>query len=77
MLRDHPASRWTQGLAPKEYDIYSRDGFFLYQTKLPFGRRLVIRNGHLWATHTDEEKGLFTVKRLLIKNRDEIRTSIK
>ncbi|RFT16727.1 MAG: hypothetical protein OP8BY_1340 [Candidatus Saccharicenans subterraneus] len=77
MLRDHTASRKTQGLALKEYDIYSRDGFFLYRTKLPSGRCPVIRNSHLWATHTDEEKGPLTVKRLRIKNRDEIGALIK
>lgn len=62
---------------PKEYDIYSRDGYYLYRTSLPYGRRPVIRNGHLWATHTDQEKGWITIKLLRIKNRDEIRTSIK
>lgn len=76
-LRDHRLSKETQGLAPKEFDLYSRDGYYLYRTTLPFCRCLVIRNGYLWATHTDEEKGLIMVKRLRIKNWDMIRISIK
>lgn len=77
VLRDHSASRKTEGLAPKEYDIYSRDGYYLYRTALPFGRRLVIRNGYLWAAQTDEEKEFITVKRLRVKNWDKIKASIK
>ncbi|MCX8159724.1 MAG: 6-bladed beta-propeller [Candidatus Saccharicenans sp.] len=77
VLRDYPGARGKSGLNPKEYDVYSRDGYYLYRTSLPFGRRLLIRNGQLWATYTDEEKGLIMVKRLRIKNWDKIRYSLE
>lgn len=77
VLRDFPGAKSKTGLDPKEYDIYSRDGYYLYRTTLPYGRRLIIRNGYLWTTHTDEEKGSITVKRLRIKNWDSIKASIR
>jgi len=38
LLRDHTVAKKAQGQAPKEYDIYSREGYYLYRITLPFGR---------------------------------------
>lgn len=76
VLRDNPGAKSKEDLAPKQYDIYSRDGFYLYRATLPYGRRVVIRNGCLWTTYSDEEKGLLLIKGFKIKNWPEIKTSI-
>lgn len=77
VLRDNPSGKSKAGLIPKEYDIYSRDGYYLYRTTLPYGRCLIIRNGHLWARHIDEEKGLVMIKRFGLKNWDSIKSTLE
>ncbi|MDH4196685.1 MAG: 6-bladed beta-propeller [Candidatus Aminicenantes bacterium] len=59
----------------REYDIYSRDGYFLYKTRLIYGRQFVVKNGALCARHVLEEEGLEVVKRYKIKNWDAIKDS--
>jgi len=60
---------------PKEFDIYSKDGYFLYKTTLPYGRAFCIRNSYLYARHILEDTGLEVVKRLKIKNWSSIKNS--
>ncbi len=74
VLRTNPKAEASAG---HEYDIYSRDGYYLYRTTLPYSRCLVIRKGHLWARHVDEEKGLVMIKRYAIKNWDLIKPGLK
>jgi len=73
VLRDNPLGARGR---PREYDIYNRNGYFLYRTRLPYGRCLVIRKGRLYARHIDEEQGLVMVKRLRIKNWDLIKSTL-
>jgi hypothetical protein len=73
VLRDNPLG--SRG-KPREYDIYNRNGYFLYRTSLPYGRCLVIRKGKLYARHIDEEKGLVMVKRFRIINWDSIKSTL-
>jgi len=60
---------------PKEFDIFSKDGYFLYKTELPYGRQFSIKNGYLYARHVLEDEGLEVVKRYKIKNWDAIKSS--
>jgi len=60
---------------PKEFDIYSKDGYFLYKTMLPYGRAFCIKNGYLYARHILEDTGLEVVKRFKIKNWSSIKNS--
>jgi hypothetical protein len=58
--------------ANREVDIFSKDGYYLYKTKLPHYTR-IIKNGYLYALalNGDEE-----VKRYKIKNWDQIKTGV-
>jgi hypothetical protein len=59
----------------REVDILSRDGFYLYKTKLPHGT-YVIRDGFLFALVVNEEKGGEYVKRYRIKNWSELKEGL-
>jgi hypothetical protein len=48
----------------KEIDVFSRDGYFLYRTKLPKYTH-VIRNGYVYALEVNEDE---IIKRFKIKN---------
>jgi hypothetical protein len=58
---------------PKEVDIFSRDGYFLYTAALP-PSTTVIRDGTLYSYLVDEDKGLETVKRYKIRNWSQIKS---
>ena len=60
---------------PNEYDIYSKDGYFLYKTTLPYGRAFCIKNGCLYARQVLEDTGLEVIKRFKIKNWNSIKNS--
>jgi hypothetical protein len=57
----------------KEVDIFSKNGIFLYKSKLP-GNTCVIKDGFLYNYHIDEETGLEIVKRFRINNWSRIKT---
>jgi len=59
----------------KEVDIFSKDGYYLYKTKLP-PNSCVIKDGFLYAYKVDEEAGLESVKRYKIKNWEQIKAGI-
>lgn len=58
-----------------EYDIFSKDGYLLYETRLPY-KPFVIRNGCLYTHSLDEESGLEYVVRYRIQNWGEIEKGI-
>ena len=58
-----------------EVDVFSREGYFLYQAKLPHYTH-VIKNGFLYAYVLNEAKGMEFVKRYKIKNWYQIKEGI-
>ena len=58
-----------------KYDIFSKDGHFLYETSLP-RYTYVIRNGFLYVRLEEDDEGLECVKRFRIKNWDQIKMGI-
>jgi hypothetical protein len=64
---------WAEeGNVQKQIDVFSKEGYFLYQTKLPKNTR-VIRNGYVYALEEDEEE---YVKRFRIRNWDSIKSTV-
>ncbi len=59
-----------------EIDLFSKDGYFLYKTKLPAYTH-VIKKGFLYAYVVDEDAGMEYVKRYKIKNWEQIKEEIK
>jgi hypothetical protein len=55
----------------KELDVFSKDGYFLYRTKLPKDM-YVIRNGYVYACEVGDEE---IIKRYKIKNWDTMKAS--
>jgi hypothetical protein len=56
---------WAEeGDIQKEIDVFSRDGYFLYRTKLP-KHTAVIRSGSVYALEVNDDE---IVKRFKIKN---------
>jgi len=58
-----------------EYDIFSRDGYYLYSARLPFDP-MDIKAGYLYSTGESEETGEVRVIRYRIKNWSQIRAGI-
>ena len=58
-----------------EFDIFSKEGIFLYETKLHFMPQ-VIKNGFIYNVDTNEESGEIKIKRFKIKNWKQIREEI-
>ncbi|MCJ7680229.1 MAG: 6-bladed beta-propeller, partial [Candidatus Aminicenantes bacterium] len=58
--------------APVILDIFSRDGFYLYRTSLPFNPE-IIRSGYAYDIFTSQETGDVRINRYRIKNWDQIR----
>jgi hypothetical protein len=59
----------------RKFDIFSRDGYYIYKTSfsmIPF----VIRNGFFYTQFINEDTGEVFVKRLRIKNWDQIKDGI-
>jgi hypothetical protein len=57
------------------YDVFGKDGVFLYKLELPYARAFCIKNGYLYARHVIEDSGLEVVKRFKIVNWEKIRNS--
>jgi hypothetical protein len=57
------------------YDVFGKDGVFLYKLELPYARAFCIKNGYLYARHVIEDSGLEVVKRFKIGNWEKIRNS--
>jgi hypothetical protein len=57
------------------YDVYGKDGVYLYRLGLPYDQALFIKNGYLYARHVIEDSGLEVVKRFKIGNWEKIRNS--
>jgi hypothetical protein len=56
----------------KEIDVFSKDGIFLYKTKLP-KHTFIIRNGYVYALEANDEE---VIKRYKIKNWDSIKSGL-
>lgn len=67
--------RGPTDILDKEIDIFSKDGYFLYETILP-ANTCVIKDGLLYAYKIDEDKAMEYVKRYKIKNWDQIKAGI-
>ncbi len=50
-----------------EFDIFSREGYYLYKAKLPFTPE-VIKNGYFYDLYSSEETGEVRIKRYKVKN---------
>ena len=58
-----------------EFDIFSKEGYYLYKTKLPFTPE-VIKNGYFYDHYSSEETGEVSIKRYKVKNWGEIAEGI-
>ena len=58
-----------------EYDIFSRDGHYLFKTRFPKDPK-VVKNGFFYVIEADEESGLEQVKRYRIANWDQLISGI-
>jgi hypothetical protein len=54
-----------------EFDIFSKDGYYLYKTNLPF-TPAVIKNGYFYEYYSSEETGEVKIKRYKVKNWEKI-----
>lgn len=59
-----------------QFDIFSRDGYYLYKTDLPFSPEL-IKDGFLYYIHSTEETGGIVLQRFKIHNWAEIKESLQ
>ncbi len=82
MFTDSCGRTWVQvkfedqdGNRSGVYDIFSQDGYYLYQANLSI-RPKRIKNGYLYTFSIDEETGSEKVKRYKIKNWDQIKVGI-
>jgi hypothetical protein len=60
----------------KRFDIFSKDGYYLYKTSRPL-TPFVIKNGFFYTQVINDDTGQVFVKRLRIKNWDQIKEGIK
>lgn len=58
-----------------EFDIFSKDGYYLYKVYLPFTPE-IIKKGYLYDIYTSEERGEVKIKRYKIKNWLQIKDKI-
>jgi hypothetical protein len=67
-------SPWTENEGV-EYDIFNRDGYFLYRLKLS---KIIdtLKNGYLYRVERDEGTGYAKIKCYRIKNWDQIRVGL-
>jgi len=54
-----------------EFDIFSKEGYYLYKTRLPFTPE-VIKNGYFYDHYSSEETGEVRIKRYKVKNWGQI-----
>jgi len=57
------------------FDVYSKDGYFIYRIKMAFLPELV-KNGYLYNIEEDDDTGEVFIKRYKIKNWKQIREEI-
>jgi hypothetical protein len=55
------------------FDIFSKDGYYLYKAKIPIRYPQVIKNGCAYSTENDIETGYAKIKRYKIKNWEQIK----
>jgi hypothetical protein len=55
-----------------EFDIFSKDGYYLYRMELPFCPE-VIRNGFVYDVQTDEGSGLIKIVKYRVRNWDQVK----
>jgi len=67
-------SRRTENVE-KEFDIFSKDGYYLYKTVCPL-TPFVIKNGFFYTRVENEDTGEVFIKRFKIKSWNKIKTSI-
>jgi hypothetical protein len=58
------------------FDIFNRDGYFLYEVKIPISFISVIKNGNVYLREYDQETGYNTIKRYKIKNWEQIKEGL-
>ena len=73
VTKDNPLS--TKRGTPCRFDIFSKDGIFLYATTLPYARMFAIKNGYLYGRDIAGEDEIPVVKRYKIKNWSEMKAS--
>jgi hypothetical protein len=54
-----------------EFDIFSKEGYYLYRAKLPFTPE-VIKNGYFYDLYSSEETGEVRIKRYKVRNWDKM-----
>jgi len=59
-----------------DFDIFSKDGYYLYKAKLPVQYPSVIKNGSIYKTEYDQETGYAKIKRYKIKNWEKIKEGL-
>jgi hypothetical protein len=59
-----------------EFDFFNAEGYYLYKIKMPVLPR-IIKSGLIYRQEWDAKKGIFFVKRYIIKNWDQIKERIK
>ena len=59
-----------------DFDIFSKDGYYLYQVSLPFSPDL-IKNGCMYEVHSEEETEGIRIHRYTVNNWREIRESLR
>ncbi len=63
------------GQGPKEFDIFSKDGYCLYNTTFPYPA-VLIKDGYFYTRVVNEDTGEEFVKRFRIKNWKQIKEGI-
>ena len=58
-----------------EFDIFNRDGYYLYRTNLPFSPE-IIKNGYFYDLFTSDETGEVKIIRYKVLNWDRIKDSL-
>jgi hypothetical protein len=58
-----------------EFDIFSKDGYYLYRTELPFSPEVISR-GCFYDIRTDEDTELIKIVKYRVRNWDQIKTGI-
>jgi len=66
------AGKGAVDISGKEVDVFSKDGYFLYETWLP-ANTFVIKEGFLYAYEMNEETGLESIKRFKINNWEQMK----
>ncbi len=59
-----------------DFDIFSRDGYYIYRTNLPVSPEL-IKNGFLYHIHSEEISGGILIQRFKINNWSTIKESLQ